>query len=206
MIIAFEGLFGCGKSTQIEKLMIEFGDVLHFYKWNGCQESKNLFKELRNNNLLITDKAFELQQLFSCYLNFDILKKSEDVIIIDRYTDSGIVRDLSRGNQHSLNCQLYQFSKKADFIIFIDTPPLICYERLKNRRVGDLNDRLWKLGMNQEYDSKKFDKEGYLNHLKKLREVYLSLYKDRSNVYILDGTLSIESLYKIIYEIVKDKV
>lgn len=196
MFIVFEGLDGCGKTTQIELLENKL-------KENGYKNIKlirepgstKVSEEIRN--ILLYNKLTDIQRLFLFLASRNIVTneqiipsiKNGDIVICDRYAPSTLayqgygkrVADIELVHKmNNLACEYIH----PDLIIFIDVPVEECMKR-----------------MNIEDEMEKASIPVY-------EEIYNG-YKQLSknlNWITVDGTQDIEEISNKIFNIIKSRL
>jgi len=190
LLITFEGIEGCGKSTQINKLYNFFKKkkikCIKTREPGGTKLSEKIRKiiieDLKNNE----DNFTELLLLFASRSNHmlkisNYLKKNY-VIICDRYIDSTLVyQHYEQGQSLKLiNLLQKKIEKKTKpYITFLlDIPVALSKKRLLNRKKID-----------------RFDKYSK-NKLNKLRNNFLKLSKKFKRIEKIDASNDINTVHK----------
>jgi len=172
--IVFEGLDGCGTSTQCQILANKLKET----------KIKNLITFEPTNNIIggmikgALTKQWEtspqgLQLLFTAdrahHLEWEILPalKRGQHVICDRYTFSTIAFG-GLSCEHEWLIELNKYFRQPDLIIYLKTPPQICIERINSR------------GLTQEL----FEEE---NKLEKVAQIYDILSEKNKRTVIIDG-------------------
>ena len=178
--ITFEGIDGCGKSTQSEKI------TKWFSEYTGLETLKTFEpgdwaggKLLRE--LVLSDKNFDgLPELFlfladrAGHLNNVILPalNSNKNVICERYTDSTIAYQTS----HEINVKKIIDScefPEPDLTILLDIPPELAIKRVQNRNSNK----------NNKFENDKFESEGLI-FMRKVSEAYNRLADENKNRYL----------------------
>ena len=198
--IVFEGIDGCGKTTQSKKLyeyLKEKGKKVILTKEpGGTVEGKEIRKILLNKDFKIPPVAELL--LYEADRNIHILnlvkpKLEENFIVIsDRYIYSTVAyQSFGRGIDRSLVDFLNGLATdnlKADIVFLLDIP---VEEGLK--RVGNTRER------------DRIERENIEFH-RKLREGFLKLAEENKDIfYILDGQKDIDNIFNEILNILKNR-
>lgn len=196
MFIVFEGLDGCGKTTQIELLENKL-------KENGYKNIKlirepgstKVSEEIRN--ILLYNKLTDIQRLFLFLASRNIVTneqiipsiKNGDIVICDRYAPSTLayqgygkrVADIELVHKmNNLACEQVH----PDLVIFIDVPVEECMKRM------DIEDEMEKSAI-PVYE--------------KIYNGYKQLSKNL-NWITIDGTQDIEEISNKIFNIIKAKL
>lgn len=139
VLIAFEGISGSGKSEGISKLTEQFdelGIVYSVVEWNSNQTIRNGVSWLSKKGLL-TSLVFSMMQWFSFYIDYVRmimpLLKQNHIVIADRYVYTALTRDAVNGAGRCHGWFLQSFVRAPDWLLFHNTDPDICHERIKAR-------------------------------------------------------------------------
>ncbi len=183
--ISFEGIDGCGKSTQINLLAKYFAKQNKpFVKTEepGGTEGANEIRKilLRENNFQWSVESEAL--LFMAARNDHVEKvikpaiKDNKIVICDRFMDSTIVYQGMRSSQaRKLSLILFELiGINPDITFLIDMDPEIALERALNRATNE--DRFENYGINFQ---------------RQLRQNFLDIAnKNSDRIKIIDGNLS----------------
>jgi len=196
LFIAFEGIDGSGKSTQLnllsQYLKSKGKKVLNIREPGGTILGEKIREILLDNNLNINKRSELLLFLASrAQLVEEVIKphlKRGFFVLADRFSDSSIAyqggaRNIGVETVSTLN-DFATDNIYPDIVFYIDIPTKIAMERLKDKNL----DRL--------------EKEGQI-FLEKVRNTYLKLSKLRDNFFIIDGTKSIDNVFAEIKSIVE---
>ena len=199
MFITFEGIEGCGKTTQAKLLceaLIDRGFSVVFTREPGgtpaAEELRSFLLKSREEefppfaelSIYEAARAFHVENLIRPSLN------EEAVVICDRFTDSTVAyQGYGRGIDVSLIERLNREATgglKPDLTVLIDLPVEEAFERISDRR----KDRM--------------ESEGFDFH-RRVRDGFLKLSeKEPERFLVLDGRESIEELHrKILSEVLR---
>lgn len=198
IFITFEGIEGCGKTTQgkllVEKLQNEGLKALYTYEPGDTEAGKYIREILLNSEIKINplcelllyfaDRVQHIEEKINPYI------ESGFIVICDRFTDSTLVyQGYARGISIDLIMELNRIvldEFKPDLTILLDCPA----------NIG--------LGRNKKINKKdRFEIENLAFH-EKVRQGYLELAKlHRERFFVLDATESIDKIAEEIYKKVK---
>ncbi|TXK77431.1 deoxynucleoside kinase [Paenibacillus sp. N3.4] len=139
VLVVYEGISGSGKSEGIAKLLHylntqDFSPVV--IEWNANKAIRSIVKKLDHIGLL-TSNVYSLLQWLSFIIDYMfILKPSiwkNKIVIMDRYLYTGITRDDVNGAMTWLGWILCKCVRKPDVVLFYDTSPLVCLDRIRRR-------------------------------------------------------------------------
>ena len=191
--ITFEGIEGCGKSTQAKKLH-DFlsGSVL-------TREPGGTVAGEKIREILIDEKIAKLEAKTELFLNFaarlehveKLIKpalQQNKIVISDRFFDSTYAY---QGNAFGLDVKLIDEVRKMtlgdfapDITFLIDVPVELAFARIEGR-AG--NNRYEKFG--QDFHQK-------------TRDGFLHLAKNNSRIRVVDGTQTVEEIYNKILTLI----
>ncbi len=192
MIITFEGIEGCGKSTQIDKLKKSLTELninfVIFREPGGTELSEEIREILLNKNLDISPLS-ELLLFESARADLITKKilpeqKSKKIIILDRFIDSTVAyQGFGRGLSHEIISMLNEIvigDIKIDRTYLLDAPTEIIEQRNRHKK----KDRI-------ERES--------LDFHKKIREGFLEIAKKNSHRFlIVDATKGVDEIHNLI--------
>ncbi|WP_336783244.1 hypothetical protein [Paenibacillus illinoisensis] len=198
MIIAFEGIHGCGKSTQIKKMEEWFINHLKIEvmitKWNSYPELTPFIDGIK------FEKGLDISCSLAHALDFSVrqekyiipfIRETNGVVLSDRYVYTGLVRDKLRGISEEFSSNLYSNSLEPDIILYFDIDPLIAISRMVHHRKR--TPYILGLDLNLASDIT----ENFLHYLILQREIYLNIFSTKPNAFVLDvNSSSIEELFK----------
>jgi len=199
--ISFEGIDGCGKSTQVKRFLDNLSsnqfETLLVREPGGskiCEEIRNVL--LKNRNDVMSDRTEALLMTASrAQLTKDIIVPNLElgkIVVADRYKDSTLAyQGGGRGLDLDYLIKLNNFATvdlDPDLTFFID---VTAEEGQRRRRSGN-QDRIEKAGINFQ---------------EKVREQYLSLCHMFSHRFVkIDGNLSPDAIEEIIWNHFKERI
>lgn len=199
MFIAFEGLDGCGKSTQLNLLFNYLKSlnkkVIKVREPGGTEVGETIRSILLNRDIDINERAELLLFLSSrAQLVEEIIKpaiKSGYYVLADRFADSSVAyqgggRNLGMETVDLLN-RFATDNVYPDLVFFIDISVDLALKRLNVKN----KDRL--------------EKEGR-NFLEKVRNSYMEIAKTKSNFIIINGERDVNEIFSEIKEIMDDYI
>lgn len=194
ILIAIEGLDGCGKSTLANNLKVKFeSEKIPFiltYEPGDSQLGKHLRKILNERDfefcpkseflLFASDRAQHFDQVIIPAL------KQNKIVVSDRMGDSSVVyQGYGRGEDIEKIKEINNWAMQGiepDIIFYISVPQDIALERLCKRKSKPTS----------------FEKERE-DFTKKLVKGFEQNFKDRKNVIQLDGQQDADMLAKIAF-------
>jgi len=200
VFITFEGIEGCGKSTQAKLLCQWFLDrgieVVLTREPGGTPAAEELrefilkerdeyFPPFSELALYVAARGFHAENLIKPAL------KEGAVVICDRFSDSTLAY---QGYGRGLNARLIEEMNreatgglKPDVTFLLDLPVEVAFERIKGRK----KDRL-------ESESLEFHK--------RVREGFLKIAeKESDRVVVIDGTKSPEEVFQEVLKALKER-
>jgi dTMP kinase len=194
--ISFEGIEGCGKSSQtkilLERLTQKKINAIITREPGGSEASEAI------REVLLSEKWPKLEPRTEIFLNFasriehieKLIKPALNegkVVISDRFFDStlayqgyGFGGDLKMIKQVN-NLAIGDFCPDITFLI--DAPVELTFSRIKNRK------------SNNRYE--KLDTDFHL----RVRDGFLQIAKENKRIKVIDGTKSIEEIADEIFEL-----
>lgn len=205
LIIAFEGIRGAGKSTQVrallEKLTTE-GIPFVSSEWNSDSVISEFIRELkRNRDLSSIDHC--LLHAADFYRRYEkvIKPSSPPVVVFDRYVHTSFARDTFRGISKDFLTALYEGVRAPNVIIYIDASPELTLERKK----GGV-DNFFFYGNGQDYYPNLEPREAFLLYQRHQANIYNEMFENQSNTLRVDAKNSPESLANEIWRNLCDKL
>ena len=188
MFIVFEGIDGCGKSTQVWELSRYLSSL---NKYTHCLVTREPYKEreirkiLRQEEnpesqkeqlteLFVKDRQEHIDELILPFLNKGI------TIISDRYKYATIAYQGAQGQDIQGLINLHESMPIPDFIFIIDTPTETAVERMKKDSIRETE---------HKFEKDKSFLEKVRNNYHKLKELL-----PKENIIMIDGTKSIEEI------------
>lgn len=191
--ITFEGIEGCGKSTQAKKLHDFFSGSVLTREPGGTVAGEKI------REILIDEKIAKLEAKTELFLNFaarlehveKLIKpalQQNKIVISDRFFDSTYAY---QGNAFGLDVKLIDEVRKMtigdfapDITFLIDVPVELAFARIEGR-AG--NNRYEKFG--QDFHQK-------------TRDGFLHLAKNNSRIRVVDGAQTVEEIYNKILTLI----
>lgn len=189
VLITFEGIEGCGKSTQIDKiyrfLKKKKIKCIKTREPGGTRLSEKIRKiiihDLKNNEDNLTELLLLFASRSNHFLKMSRYLKKKYVVICDRYIDSTYVY------QHYEQGQSLKFinflQKKIDnnvkpnITFLLDVSPNISKKRINKRKKLDRFDRYNKMKMNN------------------LRKSFVKLTKKYKRIVKIDGSKNVNAVH-----------
>jgi dTMP kinase len=190
MFIVFDGIDGCGKSAQMDRLTKYLFDLS---KYNHLVLTREPYKAREIREILkkeepAEEKAEKLTELFlkdrKEHVEEIILPnlKENVIIICNRYKYSTIAYQSAQGQNIKNLVEMHKGMPVPDFVFIIDAASEIAVDRMNK----DLNTR----------NKHKFEKDK--EFLEKVRQNYLKMPQifPEEKIIILDGSKSIEEIFQ----------
>ncbi len=192
LFIVFEGIDGCGKSTQVWKLgkyLSNLSKYNHIVMTREPWKNKKIRKMLRETD----DPYSNAIELSKMYVN-DRREHIKELIlpelmngahvISDRYSLSTLAYQQTQGIQLKELLKMHKGLIIPDIIFIVDVPAKVAIKRMQK---------------DMERDKKKehkFEKDA--KFIEKLRKIFLNLPKqlENHNIVIIDGTKSVEEIFE----------
>lgn len=156
-LIAFEGLDGSGKSTQlrlVHRWLAGLGCRVFNSEWDSSEMVKEATKRGKKNQLF-TPTTFSLVYAtdFTDRYERQILPmlKAGFIVLCDRYVFTSFARDAVRGCDAAWLRELYGFACPPDLTIYLDLPLHVALERVfESRQQIDYFEAGMDLGLSQD--------------------------------------------------------
>jgi dTMP kinase len=187
--ITFEGIEGCGKSTQA-KLLREFltsrGREVILTREPGGTKSAESIRSIMVESEEVLEPTTELLLSFAARTEHveKIIKpalKNNQIIISDRFTDSAhVYQGIGRGISSAVIDQIQKITignLTPDITFLIDADPKITLKRLEGRRGNNRYDK-----MNLDFHQK-------------IRSGFLQLAKNHQRVKVINGSKSADEVF-----------
>lgn len=178
ILIAIEGIDGAGKTTQaimLHKKLCKNGyDALNFHEPTDGQWGEKI-RDLAKNGRNKTSKEDEMNLFYQDRIEdvrdrINPALKRKNIVIMDRYYFSNIAYQGARGIEpNHIEKENEKIAPKPDVLIILDIAPEVALKRIREKRNGKPNH---------------FER---MRHLQKVRGIFLSRFKGRSYVKIVDG-------------------
>ena len=197
--ITFEGIDGCGKSTQaslLNKRLLSHGILTNLMREPGGtligEKIRTILLDNRNTDMSPHTELFlylAARAQITSSLILPALTRGETVIM-DRFLDSttayqGFARGLGFDETRSLN-MIATSGLMPDITFIVDCIPSTAFSRLMSK-----HDRL--------------ESEG-VSFMEKVRDGFLKIADfDKDRVIIVDGSQDIKTVENNIYDIIKDR-
>ena len=177
MLVIFEGLDNCGKTTLVQMIKdyyLKIGipaEISKEFETNIGKELKTMAKEgtldpILKAYLFATDRHIRMKNI----TNEDL---QERVMLFDRYVPSALAYRMAEGIDKNWITNINSVFPKADIGFFIDITP----EESVKRNIDT-----------------KFNIKASPEHLAKVREAYLSIINENNLIYI-DGMQPIQNIF-----------
>jgi len=190
MFIVFEGIDGCGKSTQLWKLAKYISEL---NKYNHVLVTREPYKSREIREILKLDekpeeKAEKLAELFVKDRKEHIEKiitpalKENIFVLCDRYKYSTIAYQASQGIDIKKLIEMHKEMPAPDLVFIFDLSVEVAMERMKK-------DSMRK-------NEQKFEKD--INFLEKVRKNYLEIKKifPNENIFIINAEKNIDEIFE----------
>jgi dTMP kinase len=203
IFITFEGIDGCGKSTQCEMLkdyLTEYGKEFIFVREPGGTEIGERIREIlldKKNTLMTARTELLLFEAARAQITDEVIKPALDdgkIVICDRFFDSssayqGMARGMGMDFVASLNMAATG-GLKPDITFFFDISAEEALERRGKR--GEASDRIELAGLKFQED---------------VRQGYLELAKSsEGRIVTIDAKLGIDEIFEQVKGALEGKI
>ncbi len=186
MLVIFEGLDNCGKTTLVQMIKdyyLELGidsEISKEFETNIGRELKNMAKEgtldpILKAYLFATDRYIRMKNI----TQEDLKNK---IMLFDRYVPSALAYRMAEGVDKNWVTNINSVFPKADIGFFIDITP----NESVNRNINT-----------------KFNIKMAPEHLGKVRNAYLSIL-DENNLIYINGMQSFENIFSEVVEKIEE--
>ena len=189
LFITFEGIDGCGKSTQVwllGKYLSSLDKYNHIIMTREPWKNADIRKILHEDNdpysqamklaeMFVEDRKEHISKLIGPRIREGIH------VISDRYSFSTLAYQQTQGVSLKKLLAMHQGLPIPDLIFIVDVPVEIALKRMKKDNVRKTEQKFEK---NKEF-------------IEKLRKIYLDLSNlSRHNIVVIDGTKSPEEIFE----------
>ena len=186
MLVIFEGLDNCGKTTLVEMIKNYYlnigvdAEISKEFETNIGRELKQMAKEgtldpILKAYLFATDRYIRMK-------NIKLEDLKNKVMLFDRYVPSAIAYRMAEGVNKDWVTNINSVFPKADIGFFIDITP--------NESVKRNTDT-------------KFNIKATPEHLNKVRDAYLSILEENNLIYI-NGMQTIEKIFNEVIQKIEE--
>jgi len=192
VFVSFEGIDGCGKSTQIEMFMKYLQskgiDFVKVREPGGTKLGENI-RQLLINEKMVSRSELLLFLASRAQLVEEVIKpalKEGKIVVADRFAHSSVAyQGCGRNLGVDVVKMLNDFATDhvyPDLVFYIDIPAEVAISRINKEQ----RDRI--------------EQEG-LEFFEKVRNCYLELCKTEKSFVLIDGTKDVETISKQIIKI-----
>lgn len=193
--IVFEGIDGCGKSTQLWKLAKHISDLSKYNHLLLTREpyQKKEIREILKQDESPEEQAEKLAELFvedrKQHINDLILPALEKGkwILSDRYKHSTISYQAAQGLSHEKLIQMHQGLQIPDATFIIDLPTEVAKKRMQTDEIRSAEQKFEK--------STEFQEKVRQNYLKSKQ------LHPNENIFIINGDRTVEEIFNQVREI-----
>lgn len=151
VLVAIEGLDGCGKSTVAHALatLRPDGRQPTLSNWNDTVEIYNLMMRLNvGGDLTQRERCLFSSMDLAARTHYVIRPALErgDTVIVTKYVASALAHSLVRGHEPDFLQRLYAFAVEPDLTLYLDVSPEVALER-KAGKIG-----FWEAGLDVALD------------------------------------------------------
>ena len=206
MIVVFEGLHGCGKTTQIDVLSEHLKSLgmnnIIISSWNSHYLINPVLNTMKSKQI---GENFSLALAHALDFNLrieEIRKKAKtSFVIFDRYIYTAFARDCSRGIDRNVVEVLYSNYIEPDIVFFLDIPVSLSVQRVINGK-DTRSDYI----TGRDLYPDKNDCESMLHYFESQREVYINMLTQKENSYLVNAERSIDAQKKYIWDRIKRRI
>src|SRR3989344_4178021 len=193
MFIVFEGIDGCGKGSQMQKLANYFSTKNKYnhllvtrepYKIREIREILKLdeppeAKAEQLTNLFVQDRKEHIQDLIKPALEKNV------IVISDRYKYSTIAYQAAQGQDIKKLVEMHKGMPVPDFIFIVDTSVEEAFRRMNKDKKENIRKSEQKFERSREFQEK-------------VRQNYLKMPEllPDEKIIILDGNKTIEEIFE----------
>jgi len=204
-LIEITGIDGCGKTTQSKLLnnyFITKGIPSMLIESGSSSLVGGIIKRINSEDILVAPftRALIYAVDYSCLLSEKIIPALKEgiIVIMDRYLYSSIAYNTALGCDMKWSETLYSFAIWPDIVIWIDTNPEVCYERIMKER-GKFS--VYEVGLGSGKN-----RENFLVFQNKVRSVYLQLAQQNKDIKVINGNGSVDKVHLIIKRIIMKEI
>jgi dTMP kinase len=202
-MIAFEGIDGSGKTTQIHLLQrwLELQGVKVFLcEWDDSDLVRSTTSKIKNRELL-TPTTFSLLHATDFADRYERqvlpLLRAGYIVLWDRYLYAAFARDTVRGCPPSWVRGIYEFAAAAHLTFFFRAPLEVCLNRIRSDR---LEPKYFEAGMDLRLSSD--PRESFRLFQERLLEQYLWMSTE-FGFRVVDATQPIEAQQQLARRLVE---
>lgn len=207
ILIVLEGISGSGKSSVLAEVLEGVKGQsyeISYFKWNQVAFVKKMLGFFQKHNIIIPSiyALLEWMGFFIGYRKLNMKGKKNQIYICDRYLYTGITRERTNQAIIKIGILFLKFCKKPDLVVFMDTRPEVCLERIHKRGKHLFCQNKWM--------QKNLDTERELLYLKQSKREYEKLFdkleqKDMVPVYKVKEHSDHDSLVHAIQKMIGKK-
>ena len=201
-MIAFEGIYGCGKTSQIKLLkhwLLSLGYETVETMWNST-ELENITDSMKSKEKYDPLTMFYLDMADFRIRYTTIIEpslKDDKIVLADRYIWTALTRHSLRGISEDFIMRCCRYAVLPDIIFYVEVPALLGAERnIRKRRWN-----YYSCGMDLSLAKRK--KENFVLYQSKLANKYKKMLANYETV-VLDGTAPPMDVHQKVKEAVKN--